>query len=197
VLETDSFFLIVEISHLAGLHGGQPKCKSRLAGVDEIEVDNCRQQLLEGIDEIHRRLLDADARIGAPGERRIYLVEAGHSDEERRQLTPRFRHAAIKLCPELPQPLDPIDDFIPGDNGAIDGSNRRADHPIGLDARFMKRLVGAGLIAPRRPATLHHQYHPAWKARLVYWLPRLVQNIGRSHRRTHHCGAGLSVARSI
>ena len=142
--------------HLAGLHGGQPKRKSRLVGVDEIEVDNCRQQLLEGIDEIHRRLLDADARIGAPGERRIYLVEAGYSDEERRQLTPRFRHAAIKLAQNSSSRLIRVDDFIPADNGAVDGSNRRADHPIGLDARFMKRLVGAGLIAPRRPATLHH-----------------------------------------
>ena len=101
MLETNSFLLIVKVPHLAGLHGGQAERKSRLAGVDEIEVDNRRQQLLERIDEIHRSLLDTDTGIDTPGERRVHLVEAGYSDEKRRQLSPRFRHAAIKLSPEL------------------------------------------------------------------------------------------------
>jgi hypothetical protein len=75
-----------------------------------------------------------------------------------------FWEPGIKLSPELIQPPNPISDLVPGDDGPVDSPDRRADHPIGLYARFMKCLVGARLIAPRRSSTLHHKHDAAWKA---------------------------------
>ena len=66
-----------------------------------------------------------------------------------------LRHAV----PEFTQPRDAIGWLVAGDQGAIDGADRGADHPIRLDAALHERLVDAGLVGAERAAALEHQNH--------------------------------------
>jgi hypothetical protein len=53
--------------------------------------------------------------------------------------------------PELAQPLQPGLDFVPGDDGSVDGADRSANNPIRFDTGFVERLVDAlicGLAPP-------------------------------------------------
>jgi hypothetical protein len=43
---------------------------------------------------------------------------------------------------------------VAGDDGAIDGANRRTDNPVGLDIGFMQRLINAALISAERATAL-------------------------------------------
>ena len=42
--------------------------------------------------------------------------------------------------------------------------------PLGLNTRFVKRFVSAGLIGPERSSALHHKHDAAREARFAGWL---------------------------
>ena len=53
--------------------------------------------------------------------------------------------------------------FAPRDQGGVDRADRGADHPVGLDARLVQRLVHAPLVSAQRTAALQHQHHLSWQ----------------------------------
>src|SRR5690242_5186952 len=61
-------------------------------------------------------------------------------------------------APELAQPPQAVLRLVAGDDGAIDGADRGADDPVGLDALFAQGFVDAGLIGAERAAALEHQH---------------------------------------
>jgi hypothetical protein len=50
--------------------------------------------------------------------------------------------------------LHAIVGLVAGDQAGIDGADRGADDPIGLDPRFMQRLIVARLVSAERAAAL-------------------------------------------
>src|SRR5215472_19269264 len=93
--------------------------------------------------------------------------EAGHAGQQCREAAPWALEPACEARPELVQPLKPIDDLVAGDDGSIDGADRRADHPVRLDAGFVKRLVDTRLIAPGGTTALHDQHDLARKRSML------------------------------
>ena len=66
---------------------------------------------------------------------------------------------AADAVPEFAQPGDAVGRLVAGNERAVDGADRRADHPVGLDAAFHQRLVDAGLVGAEGAAALQHQDH--------------------------------------
>jgi hypothetical protein len=116
------------------------------------------KQLLERIDGIQGSPFDADSRLDTPCDSWVGRKEAGHAGQQCRETAPWSRGPAFETRPEIVQPLKAIGALVAGDDGAIDGANRRADHPVRLDARFVHRLVDTRLIAPGGAAALHDQH---------------------------------------
>ena len=78
------------------------------------------------------------------------------------------RHAV----PEFLQHGQTLVRRIAGDQGRVDGADRGADDPVGLDAGFVQRLVDSGLVGAERAATLEDEHDLA--------------GVGSNHsRRTH------------
>ena len=48
--------------------------------------------------------------------------------------------------------------MVAGDDARIDGADRRADQPVGLDAGIVQRLIDAALIGAERAAALQHEH---------------------------------------
>src|SRR5581483_1795382 len=49
--------------------------------------------------------------------------------------------------------------LIAGNQRRVDGADRGADYPVGLDAGLMQRLVDARLVGAKRTATLEHEHN--------------------------------------
>src|SRR5262249_26828965 len=47
--------------------------------------------------------------------------------------------------------------LVPGDETRVDGADRSADDPVGLDACLMQRLIDAALISAERPSALQDE----------------------------------------
>src|SRR5437764_805990 len=65
----------------------------------------------------------------------------------------------LHAVPELAEPLEPALRLIADDEACIDGADRGADDPVGLDARLVQRLIDAALVGAERTAALQHQHH--------------------------------------
>ena len=76
--------------------------------------------------------------------------------------------------PECLQPRHAILRRVAGDDRAVDCADRRADDPVGLDARLVQRLIDADLVGAQRTAALQHQDH----------LARQFESVARGH--LHH-----------
>src|SRR5262245_19416599 len=99
---------------------------------------------------------------------RIGLEESRQAAEQRRPVAlrvvksrPRDRQAPLRLAlhaaPEFLQPLHAVFDVIAGDEAGIDGADRGADDPVGLDSRLVQRLIDADLIGAERAAALQDE----------------------------------------
>src|SRR6185369_5675574 len=64
--------------------------------------------------------------------------------------------------PERAQSRQALFGRIAGDDGAVQRTDRGADHPIRLHARFVHSLVDAELVGAERPAALQHQHYLSW-----------------------------------
>jgi hypothetical protein len=100
-----------------------------------------------------------------PCQRWVDRIETGHADHERRELAERTQRRRFQVCPKIPQAAEAIRYLVPGNNGAIDGADRCADDPVRLDAGVVQRLIGPGLVASGRSATLHDQHDLTGKLR--------------------------------
>ena len=163
MVKTDLLVLGVEIAHVSRAHGHKSEREARPSGIHQLEIDQRRQKLLQRIDVIQGGALDPERGIDAANEGRVGIVKTRYAHQQRRELVPRFEPLVGKVRPELPQPFDPALDRISGDDDAVDGADRRADHPIRLDAGVVQGLVSAGLINPWRTTALQDQHHLAGK----------------------------------
>ena len=79
-------------------------------------------------------------------------------------------------------------DFVAGNEASIDGTDRGADQPVGLDARFVQRLINAALISSKRTAALQHEHDLA-----VIVVADLVDRFerGKTLGRRHGRSSGL------
>ncbi len=67
---------------------------------------------------------------------------------------------------------------IAGDQCAVDGADRRADDPVGLDAGLMQGLDDADLVGAERAAALQHE-HGLWprsRRWLAFFLVRIIHS---------------------
>ena len=67
------------------------------------------------------------------------------------------RRSLFDAPPEFLQLAEPILRLVAGDQAGVDRADRRADHPIGLDAGLVQRLVDAGLVGAERAAALQDE----------------------------------------
>ena len=164
----------VEIAHLAGPHMGGTNREPRAAAIDQIEIDELKKCLLQRRNRIIAGMIRTE-RIGiADMGQRIGLEEAGNPLRDRRPDREPFVEAGkgiadmpnrrlLHSLPKFLQPREPLSGFIAGNQARIDGADRGADDPIGLDALLMQRLIDPGLIGAERAATLQHQHDLAGK----------------------------------
>jgi hypothetical protein len=111
------------------------------------------------------------ARQADPGIEKARLEEArlaGHAGDEAAMGIARL---AENVAVRRERPDFPFGDQFPeglqllkapfrriaGDDRRVDGADRNARHPIGLDARLVHRLVDAGLVGAERAAALQDQ----------------------------------------
>ncbi len=95
--------------------------------------------------------------------------------------------------------LEAMFDRISGDQRGVDRADRGADHPVGLDARFVQRLVDADLVGAERAAALEDQddltqrglertARPAWVRRFDRFVVEIAGLCHENHplkRRRH------------
>src|SRR4051812_15449491 len=65
--------------------------------------------------------------------------------------------AMAHAIPELLEPIQAVARPVAGDQPRVDGADRRADYPVGLDPGFAEALIDAGLIGAERAAALEDQ----------------------------------------
>ncbi len=63
----------------------------------------------------------------------------------------------LDLAPEFVQARHALFGRIAGDQRGVDGADRGADDPVGLDPGFVQRLVNADLVGAEGAAALQHQ----------------------------------------
>nr|GEU28368.1 hypothetical protein [Tanacetum cinerariifolium] len=153
----------VEVAHGAGagVHGADRK--ARLLIIQVVVVDQVVERGVQRRGQVERRVFRAHLGVRVPPRRGIGFEKGGNALPHRDGIGHRARqrrHAqrvALHAAPELAQALEPLFRRIAGDDGAVDGANRRADHPVGLQSRFVHGLVHAQLISAQRAAALQDQ----------------------------------------
>ena len=82
---------------------------------------------------------------------------AQHRAQQRKARQALDHRGLLDPAPELPQLGNSVLRPVAGDQARIDRPDRGADHPVGLDARLMHRLVDAGLIGAERAPALEDE----------------------------------------
>src|SRR6516165_3116577 len=80
--------------------------------------------------------------------------------------------------PKRVQSIQPGLDRIAGDHRAVDRADRRADHPVRLNAGLMQRLIDADLIGAERTAALEHEDDLS-----VLFLQRFCESVAHGRNR--------------
>jgi len=101
-------------------------------------------------------------------------------DVDRREIGDAERRLGHGL-PEDAQTFDALLGRVAGDQGAVDGADRDAGHPVGMKIGFGQSLVDARLIGTQRAATLQQEGNPFEGGP----RPRSVRRGGRRRRGTH------------
>src|SRR3954452_6760945 len=177
VLGSDRVRGVVEIDKVAGSHVYRAHTETHLASIDPGEVDEPLEGRFEELGFIKAGRLKGAARVEPRG-RLSQGKKAGSADEEspgRAYLVedaacevplggervggngPVEQRVGCDLLPKGAQLGHPLVRGIPGDEGGVDGADRNAGDPIGMEIRFGERLVDAGLIRAERAAALQQQ----------------------------------------
>ena len=160
----------VEIVHLAALDIGGAHRQPRLPGVQAVGVDQVGQRLRQRRCRVVAGALGAQGHPRAPKGQRVGLEEAihpgshGHGVGPHRTADPGScghlpERAVLDPAPELLKARQPLARRIAGDQAGVDGADRGADHPVGLQPDLLHRFIDAGLIGAQRAAALEHQHH--------------------------------------
>jgi hypothetical protein len=178
VLQVQLAATAVEIRHLAGAHVCRPNREARLSFADEIEVDELGESGFERSCRIVAGVICAQrVDVAGMGER-IGREEAWYAAHQGRPVGPfiaESRQDTAKVqprgllhpAPEFAQSRQAVLRRVSSDEAGVDGSNRRTDDPVRLDASFLQRLVHACLIGSQRAAALQHEHDLTRKADLV------------------------------
>src|SRR5476649_1399836 len=163
----------VEIAHRAAARVDGADGQARVAGVEVVEIDQRFERRAQRRGLIKGRALGADLGVQIPPRGRIRREERRYALPHDHRVGVGARQAGqaerilLHAVPELAQPLQPQLRRIAGDDGAVDGADRCADHPIRLQPRLVHGLVDAELISPQRAAALQHQHDLAGDGGLV------------------------------
>ena len=71
--------------------------------------------------------------------------------------SPIEQRVGVICLPKRAQLADPLGRRVPGDDCSVDGADRNAGDPIGMQVSFGERFVNAGLIGAERAAALQQQ----------------------------------------
>ena len=81
------------------------------------------------------------------------------------------RRSLLDTRPEVAQPSQAVFRGVAGDQRGIDRADRRADHPVGLDAGLVQRFVDTHLVGAKRAAPLQHEHDLPGNSRLAQAWP--------------------------
>ena len=136
--------------------------------IDQREVDELLQRLAQRLGRVVAGMVGAERDLRAEEGLWIDLEEPGNAGRQRpprrerigdagpgRKQAPEIR--ALHAAPELLQPIEAVFAPVAGDDAGVDGADRGADDPIGLDARLVQRLIDAALIGAERAPALEHE----------------------------------------
>ena len=173
-MKRDGHIAAIEIVHLARSHVNGAHRQSWLCRIDPLEIGEALKRFGQLLGRIESRLLHTNWRVETPSKRAIRREVAGNAVEDghhvrgsatqtahtgERHRSPEW--LALHLTPELLNPFQPLIEFVAGDDGGVDGSDRRADDPIRLDSRLVEGLINPALIGSQRPTALKHNDHLA------------------------------------
>src|SRR6267143_4319456 len=158
---------VVEVAQLAALHVDRADGEARALRLQQLEVDERRERRVQRLGPVPRRVIHAKRRVHAAPGNGARHEEAGNAADVRRQVgVPVVRPGPDHrldpapepyLVPELEQARQALFGRVAGDDRAVDGADRGADDPVGLDARLVQRLVDADLVGAERAAALQHE----------------------------------------
>src|SRR5581483_26859 len=170
MLRSDYLRPSVEIGQVAAAHIDGAEAETRvLPGIQAVAVDEALERGFERPGVIIARCLDGAGRMKP-------WIEEPRTEEARRSGVGNHSGAhLIDLCarslaskeaayvgveahgrggdflPELPQPVGASLGRIASDDRSVDGADRDADDPVGMEAGFGQRLIDARLIGAERP----------------------------------------------
>jgi hypothetical protein len=201
VVEVHRLVAAVEVAHLAVADVDGADGEPRVTRRDAREVDEVGQRVAQRGRRVVTGAFDAELRVRGQPRERVGHEERGDAADDRGQVGRHVHDAGqesrevvrgvlLDACPERAQPVEPVLPRVAGDQRRVDGADRRADHPVGLDTRFVHRLVDAGLVRAERAAALQHQHGLSRRRRGVL-PPAPRRAILRGHRappvRASHC----------
>src|SRR6516162_8865275 len=166
--DRDGGLATVEVAHLARAHMRRADGKPRRAPLDERKVDQLAERLRQRCGRVEAGAVASERIVRAEKGKRIGFEEAWNAGEQGRPIgrgvgeprpvrqTPEF--LALHPAPEFLQPVDAMFGLVAGDEASVDGADRRADDPIGLDPGLVERLIDTRLIGAERTAALEHEH---------------------------------------
>ena len=176
VLRPDHVHLCIEIAEISGADIDRADAEAHFAGIDAVEIDEPLQRRLERRRVVMARRLRRAGRR-QPGRhdtrheetrhaprhdhRRAHLIDQAACGVALRQRPRRFRQSPPAMLrhrlPEGAQPLDASLRRIAGDERRIDGTDRDAGNPVGMEMGLGQGLVDPRLIGAERAAPLEQQ----------------------------------------
>src|SRR6516225_10700249 len=158
MLGIDFRLTAIEIVHHAGPHVRRADGQAWHSCLDDGKIHKLSQGLPERCGRIESGTIHPQWNVRSPECRQMRLKKPGDASQKGRPVRPRVRHSRPSRCerpstralhpvPELVELGEPVLWLIARDDAGVDGTNRRADDPIRLDPRLMKRLIYANLVS--------------------------------------------------
>ena len=160
----------VEVAHRAAADVDRADGQARPAVAEVAPVDQRAQRLAQRRGAVVRRAARrrrglacraAPRRLGVKNDgmpRSTVVIVPSVGAEAERVERARAEALLLDLVPERVQPLEPVRRRVAADQRRVDRADRRADHPVGLDAGLVQRLVDADLVGAERAAALQHEH---------------------------------------
>ncbi len=173
MIERHALVAAVEIAHGAVAHVDGANRQAHAAGVDVLEVDQAGERGAQRLRRVIARGFHAERDVRTQPRGTVRLEERWDAAKDRGQVDRRVGESGevlqkIGRCrarfdarPEFLQPRKPALPCVAGDQGGIDRTDRRPDHPIGFRAAFVHRLVDAHLVGAECAAALQDKDHLA------------------------------------
>src|SRR5258708_3181736 len=189
----------VEIDEIAASHVDGADAQTDCACIDTIEVDKSFERapqltgvvIARGVRSSRWRQpwrrgsrCEESGRAGNYREARVQLVQPRARSITRRPVRP-FKRAAPRIDGDaLPEPAQFFDARfrrVSGNDRAVDGTDRDASNPIGINASLSQRFVDSGLIGAERAAALQHE-RDAFEGKILFhhcstWLDPNIHSV--------------------